>query len=577
MRIEIIKRIMKYIGKHSPLILLSTLLTVVTVGTTLYAPILVGRGIDTILGPRTVDFAQLKSILIHLGIIIGITSATQWLVTYINNYIAYRVVREIRGKAFHQLEHLSVKYLDSHAHGDLLSRIVSDIDQFSDGLLLGFAQLTSGILSIVGTLYFMWVLNPTLAIVVVIVTPLSLFVASFIAKKTYHMFAEQSKERGELTSFIHEMIGNQKLVQSFAYENRAQNRFEAINNRLAKASQQAIFFSSITNPATRFVNSIVYAAVGILGALFVIRGTLTVGQLTSFLNYANQYTKPFNEISGVITELQNAIACAGRVFELLDTPIMEREDGKNTLSKVDGSIVLDGVSFSYEKEKPFIQDLNLCIKPGQKVAIVGPTGCGKTTLINLLMGFYEIDKGRILISSQDMKDVTKESIRDNYGMVLQETWLQSGTIRENIAYGNSEATIEQVIDAAKKAHAHSFIKRLPHGYDTKITENGGDLSQGQKQLLCITRVMLNNPPMFILDEATSSIDTRTEVKIQNAFSKMMENRTGFIVAHRLSTIKDADVILVMKDGKVMEIGKHEELLAKNGFYTQLHNSQFQTA
>lgn len=570
-----LRRILNYIGVYKWMVLFSLVLAAVTVATTLYAPILVGEGVDLILGPGNVDFAGLLAILKQIAVVIAITAISQWLMNHINNQITYRVVRDIRTRAFNHLESLPLSYIDSHQHGDVISRIIADIDQFSEGLLMGFTQLFTGVLTILGTLGFMLVVNSLITIVVVCVTPLSLCVASYIAKKTFTMFRLQSQTRGELTSLVDEMIGNQKVVQAFGYEDEAQKRFDEINKRLQKYSLQAIFFSSITNPATRFVNSIVYASVGVVGAWAAVRGLLSVGQLSIFLSYANQYTKPFNEISGVVTELQNALACAARVFELIDEPTFPAEDEDAVvLEHVDGSVKLEHVNFSYNPEVSLIEDLNLDVKPGQRVAIVGPTGCGKTTVINLLMRFYDVRSGSIKVSGHDIRHVTRKSLRTNYGMVLQETWLKSGTIRENIAYGRPDATEEEIIRAAKEAHAHSFIKRMPQGYDTVISEEGGNLSQGQKQLLCIARVMLCLPPMLILDEATSSIDTRTEIRIQKAFATMMQGRTSFIVAHRLSTIREADVILVMKDGHIIEQGNHETLLEKNGFYAELYRSQF---
>lgn len=568
-------RILNYIGVYRWLVLLSLALAAVTVATTLYAPILVGEGVDLILGPGNVDFAELAVILKQIAVVILITAFAQWLMNHINNRITYHVVKDIRTRAFNHLEILPLGYIDSHQYGDVISRIIADIDQFSEGLLMGFTQLFTGILTILGTLGFMLVVNPLITVVVVLVTPLSLFVASYIAKKTYAMFQLQSRTRGELTSLVDEMIGNQKVVQAFGYEDEAQQRFEEINERLRSSSLRAIFFSSITNPSTRFVNSMVYASVGVVGAYAAIRGILSVGQLSIFLSYANQYTKPFNEISGVVTELQNALACAARVFELIDEPAIPAEDSNAVdLKKVDGSVKLEQVSFSYNPQNSLIENLNLDVRPGQRVAIVGPTGCGKTTLINLLMRFYDVNRGTIRVSGYDIRHLTRKSLRKNYGMVLQETWLKSGTIRENIAYGRPDAALEDIIQAAKDAHAHSFIKRMPQGYDTQITEDGGNLSQGQKQLLCIARVMLCLPPMLILDEATSSIDTRTEIRIQKAFASMMQGRTSFIVAHRLSTIREADMILVMKDGHIIEQGTHEELLGQEGFYADLYRSQF---
>ena len=568
-------RILDYIGVYKWLVLLSLGLAAVTVATTLYAPILVGQGVDLILGPGNVDFAGLFGILKKICVVIVITALAQWLMNHINNQITYRVVKDIRTKAFNHLEILPLGYIDSHQYGDVISRIIADIDQFSEGLLMGFTQLFTGVLTILGTLGFMLAVNPLITVVVVLVTPLSLFVASYIAKKTYSMFQLQSKTRGELTSLIDEMIGNQKVVQAFGYEDEAQKRFEEINGRLQKYSLRAIFFSSITNPSTRFVNSMVYASVGVAGAYAAIRGLLSVGQLSIFLSYANQYTKPFNEISGVVTELQNALACAARVVELIDEePFPADDQDAVVLGQVDGSVSLEDVSFSYNPQVPLIEHLNLSVKPGQRIAIVGPTGCGKTTVINLLMRFYDVNRGAIKVAGHDIRHVTRKSLRTNYGMVLQETWLKSGTIRDNISYGKPDATEEEIIRAAKEAHAHSFIKRMPQGYDTVISEDGGNLSQGQKQLLCIARVMLCLPPMLILDEATSSIDTRTEIRIQKAFAAMMKGRTSFIVAHRLSTIKESDVILVMKDGHIIEQGTHETLLAQGGFYANLYNSQF---
>ena len=570
-----LKRILDYIGVYKWFVLLSLFLAAVTVTTTLYAPILVGNGVDLILGPGNVDFGGLFVILKKIVAVIAVTALAQWLMNHINNQITYHVVKDIRTKAFNHLEVLPLKYIDSHQYGDVISRIIADIDQFSEGLLMGFTQLFTGVLTILGTLGFMLVVNPFITAVVVVVTPLSLFVASFIAKKTFAMFKLQSQTRGELTSLVDEMIGNEKVLQAFGYEDEAQERFEEINERLRKYSLRAIFFSSITNPATRFVNSMVYASVGVAGAYAAIRGMLSIGQLSIFLSYANQYTKPFNEISGVVTELQNALACAARVFELIDEPPFPAEDADAVeLEQVDGSVKLDHVAFSYVPDSPLIEDLNLEVKPGQRIAIVGPTGCGKTTMINLLMRFYDVLDGSIRVSGEDIRHVTRKSLRTSYGMVLQETWLKSGSIRDNIAYGKPDAAEEEIISAAKEAHAHSFIKRMPQGYDTVISEDGGNLSQGQKQLLCIARVMLCLPPMLILDEATSSIDTRTEIKIQKAFAAMMQGRTSFIVAHRLSTIKEADVILVMKDGHIIEQGTHEILLEKKGFYADLYQSQF---
>lgn len=571
-----IRRILNYIGVYKWLVLLSVILAAVTVALTLYAPILVGEGVDLILGPGNVDFQGLLAVLKKIAVVVALTALTQWLMNHMNNQITYHVVQDIRVKAFQHIQELPLKYLDSHPYGDIISRLIADIDQFSEGLLMGFTQLFTGVLTIIGTLGFMLAVNPVITAVVVLVTPLSLVVAAFIARKTFSMFQLQSQTRGELTTLVDEMIGNEKVVQAFGYEKEAQARFEEINERLRGYSLRAIFFSSITNPATRFVNSMVYAGVGAAGAFAAIRGFLSVGQLSIFLSYANQYTKPFNEISGVVTELQNALACAARVFALMDEPPFEPEDEDAVeLKQADGSVALENVSFSYQPEVPLIEDLNLDVKPGQRIALVGPTGCGKTTIINLLMRFYDVQKGAIRVSGTDIRHMTRESLRESYGMVLQETWLKSGTIRENIAYGRPDASEEEIIQAAKDAHAHSFIRRMPQGYDTVLSEDGGNLSQGQRQLLCIARVMLCNPAMLILDEATSSIDTRTEIRIQKAFAAMMEGRTSFIVAHRLSTIQEADVILVMKDGHIIEQGTHESLLARHGFYAELYNSQFE--
>ena len=571
-----IRRILNYIGVYKWLVLLSVILAAVTVALTLYAPILVGEGVDLILGPGNVDFQGLLAVLKKIAVVVALTALTQWLMNHMNNQITYHVVQDIRVKAFQHIQELPLKYLDSHPYGDIISRLIADIDQFSEGLLMGFTQLFTGVLTIIGTLGFMLAVNPVITAVVVLVTPLSLFVAAFIARKTFSMFQLQSQTRGELTTLVDEMIGNEKVVQAFGYEKEAQARFEEINERLRGYSLRAIFFSSITNPATRFVNSMVYASVGAAGSFAAIRGFLSVGQLSIFLSYANQYTKPFNEISGVVTELQNALACAARVFALMDEPPFEPEDEDAVeLKQADGSVALENVSFSYQPEVPLIEDLNLDVKPGQRIALVGPTGCGKTTIINLLMRFYDVQKGAIRVSGTDIRHMTRESLRESYGMVLQETWLKLGTIRENIAYGRPDASEEEIIQAAKDAHAHSFIRRMPQGYDTVLSEDGGNLSQGQRQLLCIARVMLCNPAMLILDEATSSIDTRTEIRIQKAFAAMMEGRTSFIVAHRLSTIQEADVILVMKDGHIIEQGTHESLLARHGFYAELYNSQFE--
>ena len=572
---ETLKRILKYISQYKWSVILSLFLALITVALTLYVPILTGRAVDRIVSAGHVDFAGLKGILITILGAVAVTSVSQWLMNHINNIITYRVVKDIRTRAFNQLEVMPLSYIDVHPSGDIISRIIADIDQFSEGLLMGFTQLFTGVLTIAGTLLFMLSIQPVITAVVVVLTPISLFVASFIAKKTFVMFRKQSETRGELTSLTDEMLGNMKVVQAFGHQEEAQKQFEEINERLAGYSLRATFFSSITNPATRFVNSLVYAAVGITGAYGAIRGLITVGQLTSFLSYANQYPKPFNEISGVVTELQNALASAARVFELIDekTMIEDREDA-TVLRGAKGSVDLEQVCFSYTPEKKLIEDFNLSVQPGQRVAIVGPTGCGKTTIINLLMRFYDVDSGAIKVEGTDIRDVTRESLRTSYGMVLQDTWLKSGTIRDNIAYGHPNATEEEIIQAARQAHAHGFIMRMPDGYATVISEDGGNLSQGQKQLLCIARVMLCLPPMLILDEATSSIDTRTEIKVQKAFAQMMEGRTSFIVAHRLSTIREADVILVMRDGKIVEKGKHEELLGMHGFYADIYNAQF---
>lgn len=571
----VLKRVLTHIKKYRILVILSFICAMITVASTLYAPILTGDAIDLIVGKGLVDFDGIKDIIYTFLMVTVVTVLSQWFMNIINNHITYSVVRDIRIEVFNHMEELPLSYIDSHKHGDIVSRIVSDIDQFADGLLMGFTQLFTGIVTILATLGFMMVVNVPIGLVVVILTPLSLFVASFIAKRTYHLFHQQSETRGEITALVDEMVGQQKIVQAFGYEDDALDRFEEINDRLEKDSMSATFYSSLVNPCTRFVNNLVYAAVGIIGAISAIMTGFTVGQLTCFLSYANQYTKPFNEISNVITELQNAMACAGRVFELLDeTPQVPEKENAHVLTDTKGAIEIKDVNFSYVKDKKLITNLNLSVKPGMRVAIVGPTGCGKSTLINLLMRFYDVDTGSISVDGTDIRDMTRDSLRQNYGMVLQETWLKSGTIRENIAYGKPDATDEEIIQAAKLAHSDSFIRRLPQGYDTVIAEDGGNLSQGQKQLLCITRVMLLLPPMLILDEATSSIDTRTEIRIQKAFNRMMQGRTSFIVAHRLSTIREADVILVMKDGNIIEKGNHEQLMAQNGFYTNLYNSQF---
>ena len=573
---EIIKKVLEYIRPQWFRVLLSLLMAVISVALTLYLPVLTGRVVDHILGPGKVEFTEIIAILRTMLIAILLTAAAQWIMNIANNRIVYTVTRSIREEAFQKIEILPLKYLDGHSTGEIVSRIIADVDQFADGLLMGFTQLFTGVATIVGTLFFMLSVNAGITVVVVVLTPISLFVANFIAKRTYSMFKLQSATRGEQTALINEMIENQKVVQAYGQEKKVQTRFDEINGRLEKYSLRAIFFSSITNPATRFVNSLVYTGVGLTGAFAAVRGVMTVGQLSAFLSYANQYTKPFNEISGVITELQNAIACAGRVFELIDEePQIPDPEPEKPLPEDDmGHVSLEHVAFSYTPEKKLIEDFNLDVKNGEMVAIVGPTGCGKTTLINLLMRFYDVDSGSIRIGGTDIRDMKRETLRSGFGMVLQDTWLRSGTIRDNIRMGRPTATDEEIIQAAKEAHAHSFIRRLPEGYDTMITENGGNLSQGQKQLLCIARVMLALPPMLILDEATSSIDTRTEIRIQKAFNTLMEGRTSFIVAHRLSTIRNADVILVMRDGNIVEQGTHKELLARDGFYAEIYNSQF---
>ena len=570
-----LRKVLRYIRRYWGYLGASIILAAVTVALTLYLPILIGQAVDRIVGKGDVDFAGIFVILRKMAVIIGLTAVAQWVMNACNNKITYNVIRDIRTEAFEKIEKLPLKYLDAHSYGEIVSRVIADVDQFADGLLMGFTQFFTGIVTIFGTLIFMLTISVRITVAVVVITPVSLFVASFIAKKTFSMFKLQSETRGEQTAFIEEMVGNQKVVQAFSHEDEALEKLDEINERLQKYSLRAIFFSSITNPSTRFVNSLVYATVGVVGAFTAIAGGISVGQLSSLLSYANQYTKPFNEISGVITELQNALACAGRVIELIeeDAEVPDAEDAVD-LEHANGKVELSHVYFSYVPEQKLIGDFNLSVKPGQRVAIVGPTGCGKTTLINLLMRFYDVNSGTIKVSDIPLQQLTRKSLRDNYGMVLQETWLRSGSIRDNIAMGKPDATDEEIIAAAKASHAHGFIKRLPEGYDTVIAEDGGNLSQGQKQLLCIARVMLCLPPMLILDEATSSIDTRTEIKIQNAFAKMMQGRTSFIVAHRLSTIREADIILVMKDGSIIEQGNHEELLEKNGFYAKLYNSQF---
>ncbi len=574
---DILKKVLRHIGKYKIFLFFSIVLAAVSVILTLYIPILTGQAVDCIIGPGAVDFDGILDILKKMAVIIVLTAVVQWVMNTCNNKIAYQVVRDVRDEAFHKLQILPLKYIDGHSHGDIVSRVIADVDQFSDGLLMGFTQLFTGVVTIIGTLVFMFSINVSTTVVVVILTPLSFFIAGFIAKRTFSMSKLQSETRGEQTALIDEMIGNEKVVKAFGHEPQVMEQFREINDRLQKASVKAIFFSSLTNPCTRFVNSLVYAGVGILGAFLAIRGYISVGQLTSFLSYANQYTKPFNEISGVVTELQTALACAGRVFEFIEEePQIPEPDNVAVLQAPKGNITMKNVNFSYNPDQKLIQDFNLEVKSGQRVAIVGPTGCGKTTVINLLMRFYDVNSGSIQVDGIDIRDMTRKSLRESFGMVLQETWLHAGTIRENIVMGKPDATDDEVIAAAKAAHAHSFIKRLPMGYDTVITEDGGSLSQGQKQLLCITRVMLCLPPMLILDEATSSIDTRTEIKISQAFHTMMKGRTSFIVAHRLSTIREADIILVMKDGNIIEQGNHETLLNKEGgFYAKLYNAQFE--
>ncbi len=574
-QMQTMKKVLDYIKKYSVYVVLSLLFAVATVAFTLYIPILTGDAVDLILGKGFVDFEGIYKILIQIIIVMLLTALAQWVMNICNNKITYGVIRDIRDKAFKKLEIVPLKYIDGNSHGDIVSRVIADVDQFADGLLMGFTQLFTGVITIFGTLCFMLSISVKITLVVVVITPVSLFVASFIAKRTYSMFQKQSETRGEQTALIDEMIGNQKVVQAYGQEAEVLEKFDKINNDLEKYSLRAVFFSSITNPATRFVNSLVYTGVGLAGAISAMHGGISVGQLSCFLSYANQYTKPFNEISGVITELQNALACAARIFELIDEePQIPDAADAVVLENASGKINLEHVCFSYVPEKKLIEDFNLAVKPGQRVAIVGPTGCGKSTIINLLMRFYDVNSGSIQVEGTDIRQITRDSLRTSYGMVLQETWLKGGTIRENLAMGKPEAKDEEIIAAAKASHAHGFIKRLPQGYDTVITEDGGNLSQGQKQLLCIARVMLCLPPMLILDEATSSIDTRTEQKIQSAFAAMMKGRTSFIVAHRLSTIKEADIILVMKDGSIIEQGNHKELLKRGGFYADLYNSQF---
>ncbi len=572
---DTMKRVLKFISPYKGKIILMLLMAFFTVAFTLYTPILIGEGVDTIIGPGNVKTKALLRILGTLAMVVLGTAVTQWIMNLLTNQVTYGVVQDIRSQAFSHLQEVPVSYIDSNQPGDILSRIVADVSQFSDGLLMGFTQFFTGVITILGTIGFMMSISVKISLIVILLTPVSLFVASFIAGRTFQMFKEQSEKRAEMTSLVEELVGNQKVVQAFSYEERARERFGKVNEELRVCGIKAIFFSSITNPSTRFVNGLVYTSVGIFGAFVVMRGGMSVGQLTSFLNYANQYTKPFNEISGVVTELENALACAKRIFDFIDTPAQESDVADAVeLEKADGSVNVENISFSYRKEVPLLQNISIDVKPGQRIAIVGPTGCGKTTMINLLMRFYDVDKGQIVVSGHPIRELTRDSLRRNFGMVLQETWLKAGTIRENIAYGKPDASMEEVIQAAKHAHAHSFIKRMPQGYDTVITEDGGNISQGQKQLLCIARVMLMRPTMLILDEATSSIDTRTEIKVQQAFAELMEGRTSFIVAHRLSTIQEADRILVMKDGNIIEQGRHEELLAKGGFYAGLYESQF---
>ena len=572
---QTLKRILHYIRPYTGLVVLSLLLSALTVGLTLYIPILTGRGVDYIVGAGQVDFAGLMAVISAILLSIAVTAVAQWIMNHINNKITYRIVRDLRVQAFNHLQDLPLSYVDRHSAGDLLSRVITDIDQFSDGLLLGFTQLFTGVATIAGTILFMLGINPWITLVVVVLSPMSFLVADFISKKSFTMFKKQSETRGELTGFTNEMLGGIKVVQAFGHQGEASEEFDEINRRLSEYSLKATFFSSITNPATRFMYSVIYAGVTIAGCFSVTGGMLSVGQLSSFLSYTNQYTKPFNDITGVLTEFQNSIASAARVFELIDAPAAPAEPADAVvLTEPEGRILIDDVSFSYTPDVPLIEGLNLDVKPGQRIAIVGPTGCGKTTLINLLMRFYDVQKGSIEVDGHDIRQITRQSLRTSYGMVLQETWLKSASIRDNIAYGRPDASEEEVIAAAKEAHAHSFIMRLPEGYDTVITEGGGNLSQGQKQLLCIARIMLCLPPMLILDEATSSIDTMTEIRIQRAFEKLMQGRTSFVVAHRLSTIQHSDVILVMNQGHIVEQGTHEELLAKQGFYANLYYSQF---
>lgn len=568
-------KVLQLIKPYGSYIILSLFLALVTVAATLYTPILIGNGVDMIVGPGQVKYAGLMSMIVTFLVIIGITAISQWLMSLVTNHITYQVIQDIRVSAFNHLEILPIQYIDGHRPGDAISRITTDVEQFSDGLLMGFTQLFTGVLTIVGTLGVMLMIHPGITILVVCITPLSFFVAGFIAKRTYSLFRVQSEARGDMTSLVEELVGNQQVVKAFSYEERAEERFGIINERLRVSGIKAVFASSISNPGTRFVNGLVYTGVCIYGAFMAISGGISVGQLSSFMTYANQYTKPFNEISGVITELQNALACARRIFDFIEEePIKSDDEDAVVMGLGKGCVEFRDVDFSYEAETPFIQNLNLVAKPGQRIAIVGPTGCGKTTLINLLMRFYDINGGQLLVDGNEIDNITRDSLRANFGMVLQDTWLKAGTIAENIAYGKPDASREEIEEAAKKAHAHKLISRMPQKYDTVISEDGGNISQGQKQLLCIARVMLMKPPILILDEATSSIDTRTEIRVQKAFQRLMEGRTSFVVAHRLSTIKEADVILVMKDGKIIETGKHEELLARGGFYANLYQSQF---
>ena len=570
-----LKKVMQCISRYRFLVVLSILLAAISVALTLYVPILVGDAIDFIVAAGQVNFDQMMTTLTRVVIVVAITALAQWLMNVINYKITYQVILDMRDQAFRKIQVLPLKYIDSHPYGEVVSRVIADVDQFADGLLMGFSQLFTGVITILGTLIFMLTVNVGITFVVVLLTPLSLFVANFIARRTFSMFKKQSEARAEQTALVDEMVGNEKVVQAFTHEAAAQETFDEINERLRASSLKAIFYSSITNPSTRFINSVVYAGVGLTGALAAVSGAMTVGGLSAFLSYANQYTKPFNEISGVITELQNALVCAARLFELIEEPsqIPDAENAR-VLTAPEGRITAENVAFSYVADRPLIQRLNLDVQPGQRVAIVGPTGCGKTTLINLLMRFYDVDNGSISVEGTDIRSITRASLRRNYGMVLQDTWLKEGTVRENIVMGKPDATDEEIVAAAKASHAHGFITRLPDGYDTVLSGDGGSLSQGQKQLLCITRVMLCLPPMLILDEATSSIDTRTELHIQEAFARLMQGRTSFIVAHRLSTIKNADIILVMKDGDIIEQGNHEQLLAAGGFYANLYNSQF---